>query len=188
MSIDTPRLTALPPVGPWIQTADGIAFSLSNPRPEDVVIEDIAIALSRTARFGGHTRKFYSVAQHSCLAFDLCPQHRLAALLHDAAEAYIGDIVKPLKDGLALLPAIENKILAAIFTRFGIPSEHPLCREIKAIDASLLLTERRDLMRPSPYRWTVEAPLLPITIEPWSMERSLTEYLARFEAVYKGCM
>lgn len=85
----------------WLQTHSGIAFDLLEPRAEDVRLDDIALALSRINRFAGHTHMAgYNVAQHSYLVMDLMPQHcsphlKLAALLHDAHEAYTGDITTP---------------------------------------------------------------------------------------------
>lgn len=73
-------------------------IDIENPDPDTINIHDIAHGLSNICRFGGHTTRFYSVAQHSCLVSYLAPkQLRLEALLHDAAEAYLGDVIKPLK-------------------------------------------------------------------------------------------
>lgn len=85
-----------------IETASGRFYDYLDPQPEQVCIDDIAIALSNTTRFGGHCSRFYSVAEHSCLVRQLVieagrPDLGLAALLHDAHEAYIGDIPSPLK-------------------------------------------------------------------------------------------
>ena len=85
----------------WIQTFTGRAFDLSSPQPEQVCTEDIAHALANCCRYAGHSRWHYSVAQHSLLVAEIVaatdPELALAALLHDAAEAYIGDWSSPLK-------------------------------------------------------------------------------------------
>ena len=84
--------------GDWIQTFTGRAFYVLDPRPEDVDIEDIAHALSMQCRFAGHCREFYSVAQHSVTASWLVPpEDALWGLLHDAAEAYVVDLPRPIK-------------------------------------------------------------------------------------------
>lgn len=138
--------------GPVIQTHSGIYFDLLNPSPEDVRIEDIAHALSNLCRFGGHTRTFYSVAQHSCLVAALVPDPlKLHALLHDAAEAYCGDMVSPLKMCIPGFSTIEKRIQAAICERFNLPLELP--SEIKRADLVALATERRDLMPDCPHKW-----------------------------------
>ncbi len=79
--------------GDWIQVRSGRKFHPLDPRPEDVDINDIAHALSNLCRFTGHCTDFYSVAQHSVIASQIVPPaSALAALLHDASEAYMGDI------------------------------------------------------------------------------------------------
>ncbi|MGZ6854414.1 MAG: hypothetical protein ACXVGC_10195 [Mycobacteriaceae bacterium] len=88
-----------------IETHTGLFYDYLDPKPEQVCIEDIAHALSMTSRFGGHCSRFYSVAEHCCLVRQLVieagrPELGLAALLHDAHEAYVGDIPTPLKHEL----------------------------------------------------------------------------------------
>ena len=89
----------------WIRTHTGLRFDLLDPRPEAIDPRDVAHALARLCRFGGHVRRFYSVAQHSLLVADLAPLGlELPALLHDASEAYLGDVVAPLEGPPARLP------------------------------------------------------------------------------------
>lgn len=109
--------------GNWITTKSGRKFDFANPSPEMLIITDIAGALSKICRFGGHGRQFYSVAQH-CVNVSVCTAllggDPLAGLLHDAQEAYIGDMVTPLK---ALLPGyqdIEAKIVECIRQKWGV--------------------------------------------------------------------
>lgn len=129
----------------WILTQSGTRFDLLNPTPDMINIPDIAYALSRICRFNGHTSEHYSVAEHSLRVAALVPrEYQLAALLHDAAEAYIGDVSSPLK---ALLPEyleIEQRIWSAICQRFAIAEQLPEC--VKRADLIMLATERRDLM------------------------------------------
>lgn len=97
--------------GGWMQTYTGKAFYPLDPRPDEVCIDDIAHALSQIPRFGGHARRHYSVAQHSWHMSCLFGNPLLAyqALLHDAQEAYLGDIVQPLKSCLQM-PALTGML------------------------------------------------------------------------------
>lgn len=130
---------------PVILTATGRYFDLANPDPASIHIEDIATALSRLCRFTGHTQHFYSVAQHSVSVSRLVPQeYALEGLLHDASEAYLGDVSSPLKQMLPDYRAIEKKVEAAIAERFWLI--FPLHPSVKQADLKMLVTERRDLM------------------------------------------
>ena len=110
-----------------ISTFSGQRINLQAKSEDELIVEiklsDIALGLSRTARFNGQTTEFYSVAQHSCLVADSVPSRlRLAALLHDAAEYATGDIVSPLKAFFPEFKLIEHRIEKAIFSKFGIVS------------------------------------------------------------------
>lgn len=141
----------------WIQTFTGLAFDFAAPAPEQIAIEDIAHALSQQNRYTGHTSRPYSVAQHSLLVADLvtatAPDLGLTALLHDAAEAYLGDWSSPLKAYLRQHASaaldLERAIEAAIGARFGVDlvTRNPV---IKAADLIALVTEKRDLFGPAP--------------------------------------
>lgn len=136
----------------YVSTYLGNRFYPLEPRIDDVAIEDIAHGLAYQCRFNGQTNAFYSVAQHSLIVASLVPEElRFAALLHDAAEAYLGDMVKPLK---ALLPAfseIEDNVSRIIGERFGVDLNHnPV---VKRADLISLATEKRDLMPYSTEEW-----------------------------------
>lgn len=132
-----------------VVTRTGELFDLADPQPEDIDIGDIAHALSQLCRYDGQTPHFYSVAQHSYHVSYLCePQDALWGLLHDAAEAYIGDIVMPLRRMLSVsfqveLLRVESRIMRAICERFGLSPEMP--RSVHAADRLIVQYEARDL-------------------------------------------
>lgn len=82
-------------------TANGHIIDLNHPEESNICIQDIKVALSNICRFGGQIKNYYSVAQHSILVMHLAPAEiKREALMHDAAEAYLGDVIKPLKNML----------------------------------------------------------------------------------------
>jgi hypothetical protein len=152
----------------WIQTFSGRQFWPLEPAPEDVHIVDIAHALSNICRYTGHTREFYSVADHSIRVSKIVPaEDALWGLLHDASEAYICDVARPVKHFPAfgeLYRQIEDRLMAAICQKFGLPLEQPA--SIKTADNILLHTERRDLMARPPQPWRDPHEPLPDIIRP----------------------
>lgn len=136
----------------WMQTRSGKKIVLRDPKPEDFCIEDIAHGLSNVCRFGGHVAEFYSVAQHSVLVAETVAQlagsreMQLHGLLHDASEAYIGDVIWPLKQAIEMggYRWLEHLFEVAIAHAFGFPAVmHPI---VKRADLIVLATEKRDLM------------------------------------------
>lgn len=168
-----------------IGTYTGGTFDILNPRVEDVRIEDIAHALSQQCRFTGHTRLFYSVAQHSFLASYLCDSvDALWGLLHDATETYIGDMNRPLKHTpeMSRYRTAEKAVMAVIAECFGLDPKEPA--SVKAADRRLVVTEARDLLPHSHSEgWEAFKDVVPLaqTIVPWTPETSKAHFLARFE-------
>lgn len=131
-----------------IRTWSGVFFSPLEPHSDDIRPEDIAHALSLLCRANGHFKCFYSVGQH-CLACEAEAQAaglprkvRLACLLHDASEAYISDITRPVKLGLPEYRVIEKRLQDTIYRRFGIdPDERSIMQEVSRIDDTMLYHE-----------------------------------------------
>lgn len=171
-------------IGATIITRSGRYFDFIDPQPDQIDIEDIAWGLAMTSRFGGQVKPgvaFYSVAQHSVLVASVVPQeHRFAALMHDAAEAYTGDMVGPLKQLCPDFKAVEKRVEAAIFAKFGIAT--PLDPCVKHADLRLLRTEQRDLTAGHADSWNgldSWAPL-PRQIDGWLPEYAAAHFLQRF--------
>lgn len=173
--------------GDWMQTFTGVQFWPLDPRPEDVNIFDIAHALSNICRFGGHSSCFYSVAEHSVIVSEhVTPQNKMAALLHDATEAYLGDMIRPLKRCMSEYRAAEDRLHAVIFERFGLPSV--LAAEIKMADNRLLLNEKAILTGPEPAPWGLaqvgaSEPLHNINMRGLIPEDAEAFFLSTYEAI-----
>ena len=143
-------------IGDWSQTYTGKRFYPRDPRVEDIDLIDIAVALSNISRYGGHC-SFYSVAEHSVLVSHMVrPEHRLTALLHDAAEAYIQDLTRPNKralrdmgqfDGYAEL---DRRVQEVIHAKFGLPPGIP--SEVIEADTTICALER-EVLHPRADPW-----------------------------------
>ena len=166
-------------VGDWIQTYTGIKFHPLDVHNEDIEIDDIAHALSLVNRFTGHTKAAYSVAEHSVRCSWLMPFDRpdlaLEALLHDASEAYIADLARPIKmmPQMASYREMEAGVETAICQKWDLP--RPLSREVKQADEVMLRTEARDLMGTPPSDWVFRVEAQPEVIKPWSADKA--EYI-----------
>jgi len=179
-------------IGGNIQQKNGGAFYPFDPRPEEVDIESIAHALSNLCRYTGHCSGFYSVAQHSVLVSrEVRIDQALWGLLHDAPEAYINDISRPLKKDMHVyrgnetnnrswsITRCEEKIMEAIAARYGLDLATYDHVEVKRADDVLLATEVRDFMGGNNEeiwgKWLSGIPTLPDKIVLWLPE-CLREY------------
>jgi hypothetical protein len=166
----------------WFLTYTGKQFYPVEPSILEICIEDIAHALSMICRFGGHCRTFYSVAQHSVLISDsLPPELKLVGLLHDATEAYCGDMVRPLKHELPQYKKVEQLLWDKIARKFDLPGAIP--PEVKFSDNCALMTERRDLLVHTDHKWSQEEcyPPYPKRIKPLSPDLSEQLFLNTFK-------
>lgn len=127
-----------------IRTVSGIMFSVLDPGAHMVKIEDIAHALSMLPRFGGHLPEFYSVAQHCVRCAHLAPESlKLDALMHDAAEAYVMDLPRPIKYRMPEYKAAENRIFEILAYCFKLSD--PIPKKVKIIDEFMLIQEWQQL-------------------------------------------
>jgi len=204
--------------GDWIQTFPcGIQFWTLDPRPEEVRLADIAHALSLQCRYGGHCREHYSVAEHSVRVsealvigdnlrgatmlvwkyiWDSEPSKhqidaalRLAALMHDASEAYFMDFPRPVKRELYKLcpeiKAIFDRLDHAIARHFRFPVWMMNDAAVKRADNVVLMTEKRDLLAPAPAEWKLgqcqdDVEPLADPIVPWSSRDAQYRFLNTF--------
>lgn len=191
----------------WIQTSRGLAFNLATPKFVDVSTVDIANALGQICRFCGHTRTFYSVAEHSVRVADYVSSRckvdtdatimHVAALLHDAHEAYTGDITSPMKAAMerrcpgfkVALKKMVREINAAIVEAL-LPSFGPERKEkfldlmehdqlLLKGDLAMLHAERNQLLGNPPAPWPKMPPPALVTIEGWSPDDASHRFLVR---------
>lgn len=171
--------------GDWMQTYTGKKFFPADPQVDRIDIVDIAHALAMTCRYGGHTKQFYSVAQHSLLmAEKASPAKKLRALMHDAPEAYIGDWIRPIKKHPELkgqIEWLEELNERAICAKFDLPFRI-MDAEIKRLDNRILLDERDQVMAVCETEWPLtEGEPLGVTIERWSPEIAREKFLNAFD-------
>lgn len=178
--------------GDWILTFTGRRFYPLDPRPEDICIEDIAHALAQVNRFGGHAAFPYSVAQHSVLcSAHVAPRYAFEALMHDATEAYLGDVPRPTKRMLPAYQEMEDNLWRkAIAPRFGLPQV--MSQQVKIIDNQMLVTEAKAIMpknSPDSSWWNSPEwpePLQFNVVSQISSERAESAFLERFYILENG--
>lgn len=167
--------------GDWVQTYSGRRFHLLNPRAVDVEPVDFTQALGQLARYNGQGHKFYTVAEHCWhLSYAVPAEHALVALLHDATEAYVGDVVRPLKKHLPRFAEIEHNIWLAIAARMNLPSA-VIPDEVHAADRRILADERAALFG-TQHAWP-EDNLEPLGVEiyGWGPEEASLNYWLRLQ-------
>jgi len=183
-----------------VQTYTGRMVDILAPQPDEILIEDIAHALANQCRFNSHTSRYYSVAQHSILVSDLAEeltenkQAALYALLHDAHEAYLGDVVRPVRGQLKnydkLAATMQHAIDACsdiwIDFRWSPLATEALDQLIKACDDIALATEARDLMPGGPWVDQIDAQPMTRIISPVSPDIAKIMFLRRFDELTAG--
>lgn len=173
----------------WIGTFSGRRFHLLDPQPSEIDIFDIAHSLSQQCRYTGHTRFHYSIAQHSVYVAQLVPnEKKMAALLHDASEAYLSDVSRPVKRYTPIgkvYKEVEDRIQSVINKVFSVANtEDPA---IKLVDRQLMWAEILQLMpqqQDFSEKWGTPDPA-PIKINSASPEDAEASFLYHFE-VYGG--
>lgn len=170
-------------IRPDILTNQGRYFDFLQ-RNNTITVEEVAHALSNICRFGGHTRSFYSVAQHSVMVSLIVPaEDALWGLFHDAAEAYIGDICRPLKNLLPDYLKIESDVESEVLAKLGLTGLKP--KSVKEADLIMLATEQRDLMPQHDDEWALIAGIspLPIKISPMSPDMACGFFMHRYQEI-----
>ena len=171
----------------YIETYTGERVHYDNLSADSINIFDIAHSLSQICRFVGHTRKFYSVAQHSILVCDAQETlaEKRAGLLHDASEAYVNDLPSPLKTctDLGDYKNLENRIHAIIDERYNV--NDGMTPNIKKADLQALFTEKRDVLRPNTdWGWGYDIEMFDEVIIPMSCEKAELMFLAKFKSLF----
>ena len=167
----------------WIQTFGGHKFDFDNLEKNRIALSDIAHHLSLICRFTGACKHHYSVAQHSVLVSKLLPKEaQIHGLMHDAAEAYLGDTSRPLKKWGLEVKGLEDKVLQAIYGALGLRWPMQELRDlVKEADNVALSLEARQLMNHSVESWSHMVKELPsVVIERWEPERAEVEFLRRW--------
>lgn len=174
--------------GPGIvETYTGGQFDVLNPDPADVDLRDVAAGLAHTCRFGGHCRYFYSVAQHSIhVSHELSddPRLQLFGLFHDAGEAYIGDVPRPIKARIDEFERIEAGILDAVWMAFDVePPTQEEWERVMAADDRLLAYEASALLEDG--NWAGESVDLGYDLQADSIETVRDQFITRSERLLK---
>ena len=178
---------------PVLHSYTGLCIDILKPELDSIQIEDIAHALSMQCRFGGRLKEFYSVAEHSVYVSQICDKEdALWGLLHDASEAYLVDIPRPLK----YLPAmkgyleLEELFMTCIIDKFNLYTEeykYSMPISVKKADDIMLLTEKANFL-PEQEIWNNCDPnikALAIKMKPLPQQEAKELFLNRFKELYK---
>lgn len=169
---------------PIIETASGRKVNLVEPTPDEIHLPDVATGLAHTCRFGGQCPVFYSVADHArYVSTELDgPRMQLLGLFHDAAEAYLGDIPRPLKQSLPEIDTIEQRLLEAVWDRLGVlPPTSDEWSTVMTVDDQLLAYEADRLLVDG--SWAGETPDLKYELASTAPEESKTAFTQRAETL-----
>lgn len=175
--------------GPWMGTFSGVRFYPMTPRASEVKVVDIAQALANRCRYSGLCKSFYSVAQHSVIVSMILlashgPLIALHGLLHDAAETYVGDMIRPLKLYTQLgelFQTHEQMVHDAIMEKFGLPTGD-LPSVIKEVDDRVLATEAKTIVTDTT-GWTLKEPY-DFIIDPVGPEQARDDFMRTFESLW----
>lgn len=170
--------------GSHITTYSGLEYNILEPKLETVNIYDIAHALANSCRYNGHCNQFYSIAEHCVhVSYQVPEKDALAGLLHDASEAYVGDMVKPLKKFMNYFKEIEDKNVNIIYHRFGLEPKEP--DSVKEADYKMLLTEQRQLFNKRNENIKHPVSAYEMKIHCWEPKFAEIAFLGRFFQLYK---
>jgi hypothetical protein len=169
----------------YIETGSGIAFHFLNPKTKEVIIDDVCGSLSKQCRYTGHTKKFYSVAEHCCHLYDYAlatkeysVQELRTILQHDASEAYLTDIARPIKAHIPDYKKLEVKIETVLAEKFDLLYPYP--DWVRELDTRILMDERAQAMEPSNNVWGVVADPLEVELQFWDPPTAYKAYKSRF--------
>jgi hypothetical protein len=168
-------------VGPTIMLHSGAWFDFLAPSESPFTIDDIAHGLANICRYSGQCERFYSVAEHSLLVSAVAKGFEFEALLHDAAEAFLGDITRPLKQMLPEFKRIEHEVETVILQRFELPGLLPI--EVKEADLRVLAAEQRQIMPKGTDDWILDQRIVPadVVVRHLTPDEAKRAFLARFD-------
>ncbi|MGO8184148.1 hypothetical protein [Rhizobium leguminosarum] len=172
-------------VGPTIMLRSGATLDFLDPDSSDFTIDDIAHGLSNICRYSGQCEDFYSVAEHSILVSDVAREYAFEALLHDAAEAFLGDITRPLKQLLPDFRLIEKNVERVILSRFGLAPSLP--EQVKVADLRVLAAEQAQIMPIGLNAWAFGAGIVPadVRVRFFTPQIAKLRFLERFDELTK---
>jgi len=178
--------TSTPRIGDWMQTYTGRQAWPMDMRADEVFIEDVAHSLAMQCRYAGHSLRFYSVAEHSVLMAGWfksqgMAEYALPALLHDATEAYLVDVPRPVKPFLPGYKEAEHRAWLAIAERFGL--DPVLSSHVHDADNRILGDERAQNMSPCVAEWHTTGAGLGVTLQFWTPEQAEAEFLATYWSI-----
>ncbi len=175
-------------MNPWLQTYTGkvVEFPVT---PDMFDVRDIAHSLAAQCRYTGHTRTHYSVAEHSCLLAEYFrkrgePEFARYALVHDAAEAYVVDLPRPLKVLLPEYKKLIEPVEAELLNWFGLLCALPL--PVVDADIRICLDERNQNMGPPPKDWEIPGPPLGVKLHCWNQMTAKAAWLNQYKFLFPG--